>query len=103
MKTKVIVKIPAKEETEQERTVTTCDLCEGTSSLMYVCKLCSRDVCIDDMQYDPEEIGDCPDSYCEICYSLKYSKYMEETKKVRLELLAAKIKTESLSINFKQT
>jgi hypothetical protein len=109
MERKVIVKIPAQKARETEKTIFICDLCRKEHSDtfgMARCKGCGRLVCDGTFERccksDPDDYGDNPDEYCNICYNLKYNVYAKDYDKIqkvydeKKEKLDAKIKAESL-------
>ncbi len=105
---KIIKKIviPAKEEHIIEKEIYTCDFC-GKEGEIRTCNLCGKHACWGYRdgrccKEDPHEIGDYPDTYCPICYKLRYEKYEKEIDQIQLdaddkiETIIQKIKEESL-------
>lgn len=84
-----------------------CDFCyiqKRDDTKIYTCTLCKRDICYSHLRYDPEESGDYPDRYCDICYELKYILQRKDFEKLEndyysaLELLTKKVAKDSLNL-----
>ena len=101
------VVVPAIQEKVVEKEVCVCDIC-GNQGSTTKCIICGRDICNGTFskcrKFDPEEIGDYPDKYCTICYSLKFDKYLKEREAIQeksyddLQAIDERIKLESLKL-----
>jgi len=109
MEKKKIIIISAKKATTREVTVYGCDFCDHESrvhSRFEKCCLCGRTVCRywekACYNWDPHETGDYPDTYCPVCYYLRYGKYdrdfidIDNEQEEKTQLLLEKIKKISL-------
>ena len=45
-----------------------CDICNDKG--IKCCLLCKRDLCIKHITFDPRDLGDYPDVYCESCWNI---------------------------------
>jgi hypothetical protein len=113
IKTKKIT-IPAQKSKVVERQIYVCDLCgrENIDRSFFVqCSMCGRLVCRGGYgrtdkchcMYDPDEIGDYPAEFCQICYNLRYEKYANDFEKIeedysnKIDNMESKIKAESIA------
>lgn len=84
VKKTVIPKRTIKEHT-REKVVVVCDICKDEARVVVdgkPCMVCKRDVCASCSNYDPENMGDYPDYYCEICYGLRFEKHKHVFEKL---------------------
>lgn len=108
-RTKTVI-IPAIEQTTKEVNIYGCDICgkeNQRANNFKNCYLCKRFVCDNYSKRcgndNPNETGDYPDFYCNICFELKFKKYAQEYEDIendysnKLELLEKKIREESLA------
>ena len=121
MKVKKEVLVPAVAEHTKEVEIYVCDCCgreiatslgNGLSQNGTVCTICGRQVCrrFNDScaRPDPEDYSDYPDSYCPICYDLRFKKYKPQADMIyntyenSKDSLTEKIKDESLATTYEK-
>ena len=56
-----------------------CDLCGKGTEHHRVCGICGRDLCSDCTKFDPRNMGDYPEKYCNSCFKVgdKYLRQIE--------------------------
>ena len=47
-----------------------CDLCGKETGYHRVCSICGRDICSSCTKFDPRDMGDYPEKYCESCFNI---------------------------------
>lgn len=54
-----------------------CDLCGKETGYHRICNICGRDICSSCTKFDPRDMGDYPDKYCEPCFKIG-QKYLDQ-------------------------
>ena len=58
-----------------------CDICSCEANQKhYICKMCQKVLCLNDVVFDHRQMGDYPDRYCQKCWDIgePYRKKIED-------------------------
>lgn len=72
-----------------------CDLCGKGTEHHRVCSICGRDICSSCTKFDPRDMGDYPEKYCDSCFNIG-RKYLDRisTEQEKFDVLIEEIEQE---------